>query len=103
MMGDLNTRYVHMVASGYSKVSDEADCVFLVRENGESTSHRRSKCLLSKPFSVLDVKMALDQVAGWKSPGPDGIPTAFYQPEWSWWWEVLTSSVLYFPTDLIYA
>ncbi|KAF7151638.1 hypothetical protein RHSIM_Rhsim02G0025200 [Rhododendron simsii] len=44
-----------------------------------------SKCLLNQPFTVSDVKMALDQVAGWKSPGPDGIPTAFYQQEWSWW------------------
>ena len=38
---------------------------------------------LNKPFSENEVRIALEQMHPYKSPGPDGMSTCFYQRYWS--------------------
>jgi ribonuclease HI/exonuclease III len=38
--------------------------------------------LLTRDFDVEEVNVAIQQMAPLKSPGPDGLPTSFYQDNW---------------------
>lgn len=49
---------------------------------------------LEKPFTKREVKRAIFGMGAWKSPGPDGIPAAFYKKRWKLVKEALVPGVL---------
>ncbi|XP_073015397.1 uncharacterized protein [Primulina eburnea] len=51
---------------------------------------------LYAPFSSEEVKQALDDMAPFKAPGPDGIPAGFYQKMWNIVGDSLSEYALHF-------
>ena len=51
---------------------------------------------LSEEFIKDEVKMALNQMAPLKSPGPDGMPPLFFQHYWDLVGKDITTSILFF-------
>ena len=52
--------------------------------------------MLTKVFTVAEVKKAFDQMYLQKSPGPDGMPPLFYQHFWLVGRDIVLSCVLIF-------
>ena len=50
--------------------------------------------LLSRKFEVHEVELALQQMAPFKAPGPNGMPPLFYQHFWGTVCHDVTSSIL---------
>lgn len=51
---------------------------------------------LLKPFTVEEVKHALDSIGDLKAPGPDGMPSVFYKNFWDIVGDKITNEVMEF-------
>ena len=93
----------HMMESYYKEIFSTSNL------NIEVDSLEKIPCMvtdemnvdLMKEFTELEVKEALNQMAPLKVPGPDGMPSLFYQHFWSTMQHDVTSAILLWPNPSI--
>jgi hypothetical protein len=61
---------------------------------GKVTEEMNAK--LTANFTVEEIKQALDQMAPFKTPGPDGFTVEFYQKQWATVGQEVCEAALYF-------